>query len=418
VLYIVDIPPHLCIRCRGSRYLCGLAYCPVVVDSIARIRLERIEGEVLEGSSPPSVFVGRTGYPLVRIYPSSPPIRGDTSSYEDPSRWLQIDLEEFLAMRLSMVRGYREYRVEVASKPPRELEDIMALSLSPGPSDVEMLFERKPRGDVILSDISPPMGPSAPLKRISLGSLRPVERIVEKVYSDRDLRARDAIYILYSSGIDVHRISRILSVGAMGRRRRVVPTRWAITAVDKTVSDSILKEVKGYSVIDKVMLYKRYSNKNLFIAILIPHSWAFEWGEAWYPGTIWNMWGTYPWVEVDYEGYHGRRDYPAIGGCYYASRLAVLEALRSIRRQAAVITWREIYEGFDLPVGVWYVRENMRAMLRTEPEVFDSLGEALARARELMRTPIERFISRSGVLRIIAARKITGFINESMSTRL
>ena len=54
-------------------------------------------------------------------------------------------------------------------------------------------------------------------------------------------------------------------------------------------------------------------------------------------------------------GIPGRRDYPAIGGCYYASRLAVLEALRSIRRLAAVITWREIYEGFDLPVGVWDV---------------------------------------------------------------
>jgi hypothetical protein len=404
------VPPQLCIRCRGSKLLCGLAYCPIIVETLASIRVKRVESGELEGSSPPSVFIGRVGYPFVRVYPASPPIRGDTSLYEDPSKWIYIDLEKFLTMRLSLVRGYRIFRVYDANNPPRELEEIAILSMSPSPADVEMIFEKKPRGDVVLSEVTPPMGPSAPLKRISIASIRPLERAVEKVYSDNDLKASEAIAILYESGIDVHRISRIISVGALGRKRRLVPTRWAITAVDKIVSDILLKKVKEYSILDRVLLFKRSVNRNLFISIMIPHTWAFEWGEAWYPGTTWNAWGSEPWVEVDYEGYHGRREYPGIGGCYYASRLATVEALNAIRRQAAVITWREIYEGFNLPVGVWYVRENMRAMYRSSPETYNSLEDAFKRVREVMRTPIEMFLARSGVYSLISSRKITSYM--------
>ncbi|MEM4969736.1 MAG: Nre family DNA repair protein [Sulfolobales archaeon] len=399
-------------RCRGSKYLCGLAYCPIVVETIASIRVKRAERGELDGSSPPSVFIGREGYPFVRVYPASPPVKGDTSHYEDPSKWIHMDLEEFLTMRLSLVRGYKTFRVYDANNPTRELEEIAILSMSPTPLDVEMLFERSPRGDVILSEISPPMGPSAPLKRISITSSKPLERVVEKVYSDRDLKASEAIAILYRGGIDVHRISRILSIGAIGRKRRLVPTRWAITAVDKIVSDTLLERVKEYKLLDSVLLFKRSVDKNLFIAIMIPHTWAFEWGEAWYPGTTWNMWGSEPWVEIDYEGYHGRKDYPGIGGCYYASRLATLEALSHMRRQAAVITWREIYEGFNLPIGVWYVRENMRAMYRSKPEEFSDLGEALKRVGEIMRTPIKRFLARSGVYSLLTSKKITSYIGD------
>jgi hypothetical protein len=122
------------------------------------------------------------------------------------------------------------------------------------------------------------------------------------------------------------------------------------------------------------------------------------------------MWGFEPWVEVDYEGYHGRRDYPGIGGCYYASRLATLEALSHMRRQAAVITWREIYEGFNLPVGVWYVRENMRAMYRSKPEEFSDLGEALKRVRAIMRTPINMFLARSGVYALLSSKRLSSYI--------
>lgn len=397
-------------RCRGSQFLCGLSYCPILVEALARARLSSPRlSQGVEGSSPPSVFVGREGYPRVRVYPASPPDRGDTSWYEEPSAWMRMDLEEFLSARLSMVRGYRIFRVDEASRGSRVLEDLTVLGLSPRPVEVEIRFSGRLDPRPLLSDHVPPMGPSAPAERITLASVPPPERIVERLYSDRDVRAGEAVRILYQGGIGVHRISRILSLGALGRSRRLVPTRWAITAVDKILSDHLLKIVKEYKVLDRYMVFSRRVEGNLFLAILAPARWAFEWGEAWYPGSTWNPWGRDPWVEVDYEGYTGRDSYPGIGGCYYASRLAVLEALSSMKRQAAPILWREIYEGFNLPVGVWFVRENVRAMMRGKAEAFDTLEKALARAAQLLRTPVRLFLERSGVVRILRSRKITSY---------
>ncbi len=107
-------------------------------------------------------------------------------------------------------------------------------------------------------------------------------------------------------------------------------------------------------------------------------------------------------LELDYEGYWGGRDdYPSIGGCYYAARIAVLEALRSMRRQAAVILWREIYPGFNLPIGVWWVRENIRAMLNGPYERFYELNDALRYVAGFLKLPISTWVSRSYVIRVL-----------------
>ena len=392
----------LCIRCRGGRYLCGLAYCPLLVRRFtAPLRLS--VGRELQGSSPPSVFVGRAGYPKVRLYPSAPPEVGDTSVYEDPPRWLDMPLERFLAMRLSLYRGYLSLSVEDAANPPRPLQEIQLLALSARPVDVEMKFAREPRG-AYFNEYVPPMGPSAPVAELRIAEEPRPPRQLEKAYYDTDLKAHDAAVELYRSGLDVSAISRALAVGALGARgRRLVPTRWAITAVDKMVSDHLVEEVKQFREVDGYYLYARRTRGNLFIAVLAPSKWAYEWGEAFEPGTTWNP-GPGLAVEADYELYGGRRDYPEIGGCYYAARLAVAEALYKMRRQAAAILWREVYTGFNVPVGVWWVRENVRAMFQEEPLRFDTLDDALQAAAYLLKLPLERWLSVSKLVHLLRAR--------------
>ncbi|MGO9645308.1 MAG: hypothetical protein ACLPY5_11240 [Candidatus Bathyarchaeia archaeon] len=79
----------------------------------------------------------------------------------------------------------------------------------------------------------------------------------------------------------------------------------------------------------------------------------------------------------DHEPYEGRTTYAAVGGCYYSCRLAAAEALQRVQRQAAVLVIREIRPGYILPVGVWNVRESVRAAFRTEPVSFDTFNDAL-----------------------------------------
>ncbi len=48
---LMKIPPELCIKCRGSKTLCGLAYCPVnITDKIKKVY--SFSGNNINGSSP------------------------------------------------------------------------------------------------------------------------------------------------------------------------------------------------------------------------------------------------------------------------------------------------------------------------------------------------------------------------------
>ena len=63
-----------CILCRGTRMMCGKDRCPVLVQYYANVRAApAIDALDIAGNSPPSVFIGRYGYPKVNIGPMVPP---------------------------------------------------------------------------------------------------------------------------------------------------------------------------------------------------------------------------------------------------------------------------------------------------------------------------------------------------------
>lgn len=354
--------------------LCGRSYCPL----LARTRAQRLLsplGVTVEGSSPPSVFVGRHGYPRVRLAALVPPVKGDTGIYDYPEAWAGLGLSEVLSMRLSLVRAYTV--VDARRPRGRVVEELRELAMSTSPVDLEARLARRPRG-VELDGRAPPMGPASPLLRLDVSGSPRVEKPVERVYGDEDLGAEEAVYELYRSGVPVSRISRILSVGALGRRRsrRLVPTRWSITAVDDAVSRRLLGEVRGLPELGETLAYVHRAPGNIFAAILLPGRWSYEWVEAWFPHTLWNPSDELE-VEGDWEGYRGRRGYASLGGCYYAARLAAAEALLRMRRQARVVLLREVYEGFYDPIGVWFVREHVRLLLRGRPYRAVDAGDAL-----------------------------------------
>ncbi len=392
---------ELCVRCRGGRNLCGLPYCPVIVKILASEL--RIDNTDIYGSSPPSLFIGRYGYPYVRVGPAIPPEVGDTSIYDLPEMWLNMSLNEILGFRYSLIRG--TYITSISSLNSKHVSHLQELALTLRPVDIELTFEKKPKPKIYLDEYLPPQGPSAPLKDFKIvGNLLSDKRL-EKVFYDTDLRASKGAVRLYNSDVPISAIQKLFSVGGLGtvRSRRLVPTRWSITAIDSIISDYLVSQVKKLPIISSYMLYVRSFMSNLYIGILVPRAWSFEWIEAWFPGSTWNRFGVNAEVEGDYEGFRGRDKYPEIGGCYYASRLASAEALLKMKRQATVILWREIYEGFDLPIGVWFVRENVRAMFKEKPEVFKSIEDLINYLRDFKysRIPIDTWIKKSYIMRII-----------------
>ena len=405
--YPSKIDPRLCVVCRGGKYLCGLAYCPIVVKSSIYSRLEGLENRtVIEGSTPPSVFIGRTGYPKVRAGPVAPPLIGDTSIFDYPETWLNMKLEDILNYRFSMIRGYKLFNITDIYN--RDLQALQELTLSFRPIDIEIEMEKPVGRKILLDEHVPPLGPSSPYRRLLINSNPNIPRQAEKAYYDTDLKANEAVIYLYTSGLPVSYIQKVLSVGALGsgKNRRLVPTRWSITAVDDVISKHLLSKIKQYPEIDGIYVYILNVHLNLFIGILMPREWSYEWGEAWFPGSTWNPapYGQV-YVETDWELHMGRKNYASTGGCYYAARLAVAEHLYKIKRQATVILWREIYPGFNIPVGVWFVRESVRKMFSQNPYKVDNLQEAFDIINKHSRIGVHRWISSSKLISYLRSQR-------------
>ena len=106
----------------------------------------KLSFDSIDGSSPPSVFVGRYGYPKVRVGPMIPPLHGDTAIYDKTELWAGKSLEEIANYRLSLVRGVASLKVNDTSG--RYLESLQELAMSERPADSEASFEKRLLADV------------------------------------------------------------------------------------------------------------------------------------------------------------------------------------------------------------------------------------------------------------------------------
>ena len=401
-----------CVYCKGSKMLCGKSRCSVLARYFSATKARnRLYGLDMEGNSPPSVFVGRMGYPKVAIGPMIPPFRGDTSLLDTPERWVGLSIDDVIDFRSNLVRGMHWVDVQDVDSTSRLVTRTRELALAQTPPDVDAEFRKRPVGRLTVDDDVQPFGPSAPLEKFSISNCR-FDRKLEKAFFDGDLLAKEAVVNLYSEGTMVSQIQRAFSVGAFGleRRRRFVPTRWSITAVDSQLGLHMLETTKTYQFIDEFRVYETQSLDNRWAVLMMPTSWRYELIEAWYPKTVWNPYNDRIAIMSDHEFFDGRKTYASIGGCYYAARLAVNELLQRERRQAGVCIMREAHPGYILPVGVWNVRENVRAALKNPPRRFHSLKDALTHVSCMMDIPISRWIRSSAVLKdALYQRRIEDF---------
>ena len=397
----LETDPALCLKCRSAQLLCGKPVCPILLryDAFART-MPMVDGRELEGSSPPGVFVGRFGYPRVSVGPLLSPIPGDTELLDTPESWVGRSVQEVVSFRTGLVRGTRPIRVLDAEKPIPYLEDLQLLAIAANSADARAEFRRAPRGHLSLSDSAPPFGPSAPVETMRLEVHR-VDQNLERMTGDLHANARVAVNELYERGVHVSRIQRAFSVGTLGRhgRRRLVPTRWSITAVDDLLSKVHLERIRHLPELGELRISRYVALDNRWLLIFLPGAYRYESIEAWYPNTLWNPTGTQVVMIGDHEGYYGRTTYASIGGCYYAARLSTSEALLRMGRQAGVVVLREVHPGEIMPLGVWNVREHVRAALRRPLEPVADMVDLAERIGQFFVIPRERWLRQSAILR-------------------
>ena len=405
----------VCVLCKGGRFLCGKTRCSIMVKINYFLKSMPLMGEDIAGMSPPSVFIGRIGYPNVYAGPLVPPVHEDTSIYDLPEQWFGKSIDEIVGFRSLLVRGKHRVNVQKFMDAGKILDQTRELALADSSVDTELNLTKKPRGSISLDDDIQPFGPSAPIRNLHVGNSRYDDKI-EKAYYDTDLKATQAVVELFNRGVVVSKIQKAFSVGAFGveKNRKLVPTRWSITAVDDIISKNLREKVKTFPEINEFRVYESIYMDNVFEILMIPQQYSYESMEAWYPGTAWNPDGKSIAIFSDWEGNSGRTTYAQIGGCYYSARLATCEQLLRERRQATVIVLREARPGYIMPIGVWQVRENVRNAMRQKPYLFKSLAESLQFISGRFEIPMQQWIMQSELLkRALFQKKISDFFKGS-----
>ena len=159
----------------------------------------------------------------------------------------------------------------------------------------------------------------------------------------------------------------------MKKSRKLVPTRWSISATDDIISSRIAKENGTNAVIDMFEVTQYAHLANHYSVVLVPDDlWSFEMIESWFTSSGQMATGS------DYEDARGLDHYPTIAGAYFAARLAVAEHLARRRRKAAVLVLREIHPEYVMPLGVWQIREGVREALKKPASRFETMEQALS----------------------------------------
>lgn len=388
-------PARLCLICKGGRQLCGHSPCPLLPKfDIEKKLLGRISRDFFGPSY--SVFVGRYGFPRVNVGPMV--AVEEKAGLDSPNQWLNKDYSDIVELRSLLLRSKQRENIKSRS---RLVMDSQELVLASKPTDVEMNFKKDPVYHVSFSDVVQPMGPSALLDRMKVTENVHVPRRVDKIVSD-ELKANQQSYELYRAGQDVYKISAILSSGALGleKNKKMVPTRWSVTASQTIIANKLIEKIKQYPSINEYVVYSSEKLDNHFEVLLMPGNWEYENFEAWSPGSMWTAQMKKPVIIEEYEPFEGRKKYAELqGGGFYSSRLGVAEGLDKLKRQARVVVFREVYEGYTVPVGCWQIVENVRNAFQSGSLKFDTKQEALKHIGMRLKLPLRDYIKQSKLLK-------------------
>jgi len=346
--------------------------------------------EEFYGPTPPYLLVGAYNYPKVRI--GSMLSLSNPEYSANPSKLYGQSYDRIITQfGMNMLGTDKTY-----IKNPIN-DDITDSILSYKPVSLEVKFKKMPTLNPQFSVYTIPTGYSAPVKKVKLVDNPKIPRITYNIIND-DIKAQDAI-LKITMKTDMYYTMRLLSAGVLGKEnnKRLVPTKWAITAVDDILTKQYLKIIKDYKWIDN---YEVYTNKflhNRFVILLIPGPWEYEQYEAW---PTESPWGTSWGFNHEYEPFKGRKKYAEIqAGGYYAARYGVVEHLYLRKRQAKAIVFREIDEEYSIPVGVWQVRENVRNAMQKQPIKFNKLSEALDYIRPLLKIKLNEYMKKNIILK-------------------
>jgi len=399
----------VCYACkRRDSTGCEKDFCPMQGRYTSTFKSKELKSDFFGGS--PAPFVGRYGYPEVNVGILAPPGENDSWHYDAPKHWAKegYSVNDVSHLRSGLVNS--RFKANVTDT-GRLLSISQEVGMASKPVEVEISLKENPLAMINHDTYAPPTGPNAHLKKIDITSNPSIHTKVEKVFSDTDLKAEGAINYLFSSGFDENLLSKMLSVGTVGlkKSRKLVPTRWSITAVDDMIGKNLLSKVKDFSPGDCKAYFGSYLG-NYYLVLFFSDYWSYELFETMVDKDVndWSKKGLR--FSTDFEGFSGRTNYAEeTSGGYYTVRLAIAEKLKELKRQGSVLALRFITDEYSAPLGVWVTREATRNALSSAPISFADQDLMMTYASHLVKKKfgidLQKIIKDSKLIKNVGKQK-------------
>src|SRR5574341_1918089 len=156
-------------------------------------------------------------------------------------------MEEIVNYRLSIVRGIQQ--IKISNPQGKYIENLQEIAMATKPIDSDIEFFKTTNPITSIDGENAPFGPIGEIKNAKFSNSSS-DKNIQKVFYDKDLSAHDSVLQLYNNGIEISRIQKCLSIGMFGKNRKLVPTRWSITATDDMISKSLISEIMEYDIVD------------------------------------------------------------------------------------------------------------------------------------------------------------------------
>ena len=342
----------------------------------------------IDSISPPSVFVGSgLKYPNMNVGILSPLEKEENAwIYDDCKFWTKnnFQINEIVKLRENLLNSRITKKAKDVRNENKFLDIAKEIAIASKPVDVEIKLKKNIEFNRKRDRILMPSAIGAPLENARITSNVKIDQKVEKIIND-DIKATEGISYLYKNNLDEYALSKILSIGVLGMKKdkKLVPTRWSITATDDIISKELIKKIKTYKEIEDYSMTFGEFLGNQYLILFLPNCFCFELFEIYFPGSSWNQEKEIK-ASTDFEFYDGRKEYASqCGGGYYATRLAITEYLEKIKRQAGIIAIRLETPSYWASLGVWVVRESVRKALERNPLEFKSKEELLSSVEQI-----------------------------------
>lgn len=353
------------------------------------------------GSSPPEIFVGKWNYPNVYTGILSPEEYGDTKIMSSPEVWHEkkLPINEILKNRNKLIYGRTQTNIRKALTKTNFLSTMQEVAMTHKSIATEFKLKKPISKNEEKESSVPLIANAAQVESIRLQENPKVLPKVDYLVNDTEVKSAKALIELEKAGIDNSNMVKLLSSGllGLGSNRRLVPTRWSITAVDDTISKEKLEKIRYFQELKEIEIFSAEYLGNHYEFLLLPEKWSFEVIEI----ATKNM---TPWT--DYESFFKRKKYAAsVTGAYYANRLALTEYLEKIKRQCQCIVFREVRPEYYSPLGVGILRQTSREAFSKPARRFNTLNEALNDIQSRLTININNFLQKSIILKNYGKQK-------------